>query len=104
MSDLSEIVARSYFATAAVVGWSLEESPTMSWRIAVRHRTGYHYETPARASYNEVRMTPATADGQHTLQSKRRHLAGGRRRSATSTTGARSCTPSTCTCRTPSWS
>ena len=27
MSDLSEIVARSYFATAAVVGWSLEESP-----------------------------------------------------------------------------
>ena len=42
----------------------------MSWRIAVRHRTGYHYETPARASYNEVRMTPATAGGQHTLQSK----------------------------------
>ena len=42
----------------------------MSWRIAVRHRTGYHYKTPARASYNEVRMTPATAGGQHTLQSK----------------------------------
>jgi transglutaminase-like putative cysteine protease len=41
----------------------------VSWRIAVRHRTGYHYESPARASYNEVRMTPATVDGQHTLQS-----------------------------------
>ena len=27
MTDLSETVARSYFATAAVVGWSLEESP-----------------------------------------------------------------------------
>lgn len=42
----------------------------MTWRIAVRHRTGYHYETPARSSYNEVRMTPATTDGQHTLQSR----------------------------------
>ena len=42
----------------------------MSWRIAVRHRTGYQYETPARASYNEVRMTPITGNGQHTLQSK----------------------------------
>ena len=42
----------------------------MSWRIAVRHRTGYQYGSPARASYNEVRMTPATADGQHTLQSR----------------------------------
>jgi uncharacterized alpha-E superfamily protein len=27
MTDLSETVARGYFATAAVVGWSLEESP-----------------------------------------------------------------------------
>ena len=42
----------------------------MSWRIGVRHRTGYHYETPARASYNEVRMTPASVNGQHTLQSR----------------------------------
>jgi transglutaminase-like putative cysteine protease len=42
----------------------------VSWRIAVRHRTGYQYATPARASYNEVRMTPATTDGQHTLQSR----------------------------------
>ena len=41
----------------------------MTWRIAVRHRTGYEYETPARASYNEVRMTPATVSGQHALQS-----------------------------------
>jgi transglutaminase-like putative cysteine protease len=42
----------------------------MSWRIAVRHRTGYHYGTPARASYNEVRMTPADTDAQHTLASR----------------------------------
>ena len=39
----------------------------MTWRIAVRHRTGYSYGAPARASYNEVRMTPATASGQHLL-------------------------------------
>jgi transglutaminase-like putative cysteine protease len=42
----------------------------MSWRIAVRHRTGYQYGAPARASYNEVRMTPATASGQHLLTSR----------------------------------
>ena len=42
----------------------------MSWRIAVRHRTGYQYGAPARSSYNEVRMTPATASGQHLLTSR----------------------------------
>jgi len=42
----------------------------MSWRVAVRHRTGYQYESPARASYNEVRMTPATTGGQHLLTSR----------------------------------
>ena len=42
----------------------------MSWRIAVRHRTGYQYAAPARASYNEVRMTPATAGGQHLLTTR----------------------------------
>ncbi|MFL6127846.1 MAG: transglutaminase domain-containing protein [Mycobacteriales bacterium] len=42
----------------------------MSWRIAVRHRTGYQYGSPARASYNEVRMTPATSGDQHTLASR----------------------------------
>jgi transglutaminase-like putative cysteine protease len=42
----------------------------MSWRVAVRHRTGYQYGSPARASYNEVRMTPASAGGQHLLTSR----------------------------------
>ena len=40
----------------------------MTWRIAVRHRTGYRYAGPVRASYNEVRLTPPTLDGQRTLQ------------------------------------
>ncbi len=39
----------------------------MSWRIAVRHRTGYRYAGPVRASYNEVRLTPPSLDGQRTL-------------------------------------
>jgi Bacterial transglutaminase-like N-terminal region len=74
----------------------------VSWRVAVRHHTGYHYGTTARASYNEVRMTPATTGNQLTLTSR-----------ADTTPGAPllryvdywapSCTPSTCTCRTPSW-
>lgn len=42
----------------------------MSWRIAVRHRTGYLYSTPVRASYNEARMTPTSSRGQHTLGSR----------------------------------
>jgi transglutaminase-like putative cysteine protease len=40
----------------------------MSWRISVRHRTGYRYVGPVRASYNEARLTPPTLDGQRTLQ------------------------------------
>jgi transglutaminase-like putative cysteine protease len=42
----------------------------VSWRIAVRHRTGYQYGSPARASYNEARMTPATTGDQHTLATR----------------------------------
>ena len=40
----------------------------MSWRIAVRHRTGYKYAEPVSASYNEARLTPPNIAGQHTLQ------------------------------------
>jgi transglutaminase-like putative cysteine protease len=40
----------------------------MSWRIAIRHRTGHRYARPVRASYNEARLTPPTRDGQRTLQ------------------------------------
>lgn len=42
----------------------------MTWRMAVTHRTGYHYSVPVRASYNEARMTPVDSGGQHTLQSR----------------------------------
>jgi transglutaminase-like putative cysteine protease len=42
----------------------------VSWRIAVRHRTGYEYAWPVRASYNEARMTPVSGGGQHALESR----------------------------------
>jgi transglutaminase-like putative cysteine protease len=41
----------------------------VTWRIAVRHRTGYRYAGPVRASFNEARLTPPTLDGQRTLES-----------------------------------
>ena len=41
----------------------------MSWRIAIRHRTGYRYAAPVRASHNEARLTPPTVEEyQRTLQ------------------------------------
>ena len=40
----------------------------MSWRIAIRHRTGYRYVAPVRASHNEARLTPPSLDGQRTLR------------------------------------
>lgn len=38
-------------------------------RIRIRHTTGYRYETPAVASYNESRMLPSTSDGQFVIYS-----------------------------------
>lgn len=42
----------------------------VSWRIQVRHRTGYSYPGPVRSSYNEARMTPPTSNGQQTLETR----------------------------------
>lgn len=42
----------------------------MSWRIRVRHRTGYTYPSPVRSSYNEARMTPPSDHGQQTLETR----------------------------------
>jgi transglutaminase-like putative cysteine protease len=40
----------------------------MSWRIAIRHRTGYHYDGRATSSYNEARITPLTTDRQTVME------------------------------------
>nr|WP_314843008.1 transglutaminase family protein [uncultured Microbacterium sp.] len=37
-------------------------------RLRVVHRTGFRYENPATASYNEARMLPRSKDGQFVLQ------------------------------------
>jgi transglutaminase-like putative cysteine protease len=42
----------------------------MSWRLRVRHTTGYRYDTEVRASYNEARLTPQTGPSQLTLESR----------------------------------
>jgi transglutaminase-like putative cysteine protease len=41
----------------------------MSWRLKIRHATGYRYDTEVTASYNEARLTPLTGTDQLTLES-----------------------------------
>jgi transglutaminase-like putative cysteine protease len=41
----------------------------MSWRLRIRHITGFTYAGTAHASYNEARMTPLTLPQQTTLHS-----------------------------------
>ena len=40
----------------------------MSWRLLITHRTVVGYHGPARASYNEARMTPVPLPGQNVLE------------------------------------
>ncbi|MEI6648184.1 MAG: transglutaminase family protein [Actinomycetes bacterium] len=39
----------------------------MSWRLSIQHRTSYRYEAPVIASFNEVRMTPASNADQYLI-------------------------------------
>ncbi len=41
-----------------------------SWRLRTEHTTRYEYQTPARASYNEVRQTPPTTARQTALETR----------------------------------
>jgi transglutaminase-like putative cysteine protease len=40
------------------------------WRLRVSHETRFEYDAPARASYNELRITPRTEHRQTTLETK----------------------------------
>ena len=40
----------------------------MTWRIGIRHVTGYEYERPVTSSYNEARITPISSDRQLVLE------------------------------------
>lgn len=42
----------------------------MTWRIRIRHVTGYEYEKPVSSSYNEARITPISNDRQLVLESE----------------------------------
>jgi transglutaminase-like putative cysteine protease len=42
----------------------------MTWRLRVRHRTGYSYDGEVKSSFNEARMTPLTDSTQITLESR----------------------------------
>jgi transglutaminase-like putative cysteine protease len=42
----------------------------MSWRIKVEHTTGYRYDAPVLASYNEARLVPVTDVDQLTLDAR----------------------------------
>lgn len=42
----------------------------MTWRLRIRHRTGFRYDGEVLASYNEARMTPVTDVVQTTLEAR----------------------------------
>ena len=42
----------------------------MTWRVRVRHRTGYTYDGEVGSSYNEARVTPLTDSTQTTLETR----------------------------------
>jgi len=42
----------------------------VGWRILITHRTVVGYHGPARASYNEARMTPVALPGQNVLETR----------------------------------
>ena len=42
----------------------------MSWRLKIRHTTGYRYDAPVLASYNEARLTPVTDVDQLTVEAR----------------------------------
>ena len=42
----------------------------MTWRIGIRHATGYEYERPVTSSYNEARITPISNDRQLVMESE----------------------------------
>lgn len=42
----------------------------MSWRVAIRHTSGYRYAGEVRSSYNEARITPLSTPRQICLEAK----------------------------------
>ena len=80
-------------------GWR-RMSRADGWRMRVDHETRFDYDAPARASYNELRLTPRTERRQTALETEDRDRAAGARSTPTSTTGAPRWSPSTSTAAT----
>ncbi len=53
----------------AAGGWG-RVSRTDGWRLRVSHETRFDYDAPARASYNELRLTPRTELRQTALETR----------------------------------
>ncbi len=64
----------AYFAQDLPTQWRQGGGGRMnrsdSWRLRVLHETSFDYDGPARASYNELRLTPRTELGQTALESR----------------------------------
>ena len=55
--------------TVAARGWG-RVTRADGWRLHVSHETRFDYNAPARASYNELRLTPRTERRQTALETK----------------------------------
>ena len=51
-------------------GWWGRVSRTDGWRLRVSHETRFDYDAPARASYNELRLTPRSELRQTVLETR----------------------------------
>ena len=65
--DVGEALALQYFHVTPWVAWSDagqrgqladQARRSLMWRMRVVHTTGYAYQSPVTASYNEARLTP----------------------------------------------
>ena len=74
ISSVSDAVTRRYFAQdlpdrSGGRGWR-RVSRADGWRLRVSHETRFDYDAPARASYNELRLTPRTELRQTALETR----------------------------------
>ncbi len=69
-------MAAQYFHVTPWVAWSDagQQAPTgrqererLMWRLRVVHTTGYAYQSPVTASYNEARLTPRSNTRQNVI-------------------------------------
>ena len=74
ISSVSDAMTRRYFAQDLPMQWRQRRGRGMSrgdgWRLRVSHETLFDYDGPARASYNELRMSPRTELHQTTLETR----------------------------------